>query len=104
MNPLPAQAPILSARAAAKEVCARATDSGTCDDNERAAAQRSVLPMGGALDAWNGSATGSACNLLDQYNVTILLGSYLAREAGGHDPGCGWAHMALVAGVHECVD
>jgi len=42
--------------------------------------------------------------LLAQYNVAVLPGSYLAREAGGVNPGQGRVRMALVAGVDECVE
>jgi len=35
------------------------------------------------------------CSLI--YNVTVLPGSYLAREANGHNPGAGRIRMALVA-------
>jgi N-succinyldiaminopimelate aminotransferase len=41
--------------------------------------------------------------LLAQYNVAVLPGSYLAREAHGLNPGAGRIRMALVAGVDECV-
>ncbi|MCH8181024.1 MAG: succinyldiaminopimelate transaminase [Proteobacteria bacterium] len=42
--------------------------------------------------------------LLAQYNVAVLPGSYLAREAHGVNPGRGRIRMALVAGVDECVE
>jgi N-succinyldiaminopimelate aminotransferase len=42
--------------------------------------------------------------LLAQYNVAVLPGSYLAREANGLNPGKGRVRMALVAGVDECVE
>ena len=41
--------------------------------------------------------------LLAQYNVTVLPGSYLAREAQGFNPGAGRIRMALVAETQECV-
>ena len=44
-----------------------------------------------------------ARELLAQYNVTVLPGSYLAREAGGANPGHGRVRMALVAETKECV-
>ena len=44
-----------------------------------------------------------ARELLAQYNVTVLPGSYLAREAGGANPGHGRVRMALVAETEECV-
>ena len=45
-----------------------------------------------------------ARQLLAQYNVTVLPGSLLAREAHGVNPGAGRIRMALVAGVDECVE
>ena len=42
--------------------------------------------------------------LLEKYNVTVLPGSYLAREQGGANPGRGRIRMALVAPVDECVE
>ena len=51
-----------------------------------------------------GSDTAFARDLLAQYNVTVLPGSYLAREAHGHNPGAGRIRMALVAETEECVE
>ena len=45
-----------------------------------------------------------ARDLRTQYNVTVLPGSYLAREAAGHNPGAGRIRMALVAETEECVE
>ena len=45
-----------------------------------------------------------ALGLLAQYNVAVLPGSLLAREAHGVNPGHGRIRMALVAGVEECVE
>ena len=45
-----------------------------------------------------------ARDLLAQYNVTVLPGSYLARTAQGHNPGTGRVRMALVAEVDECLE
>jgi N-succinyldiaminopimelate aminotransferase len=42
--------------------------------------------------------------LLEQYNVTVLPGSYLAREAQGINPGDNFIRMALVASTSECVE
>ena len=42
--------------------------------------------------------------LLAQYNVTVLPGSYLAREAQGSNPGAQRVRMALVADTEECVE
>lgn len=39
-----------------------------------------------------------------EYNVTVLPGSYLAREAHGINPGQNRIRMALVAEVEECLE
>jgi N-succinyldiaminopimelate aminotransferase len=54
-----------------------------------------------------GSDTDFSSQLLAQYNVVVLPGSYLAREAQGADgqrfnPGAGRIRMALVAETAEC--
>jgi N-succinyldiaminopimelate aminotransferase len=45
-----------------------------------------------------------ARELLAQYNVTVLPGSYLARASGGDNPGAGRVRMALVAEPAECLE
>jgi len=45
-----------------------------------------------------------AVGLLAQYNVAVLPGSLLARDAHGANPGRGRIRMALVASVDECVE
>jgi N-succinyldiaminopimelate aminotransferase len=50
-----------------------------------------------------GSDTEFARALLAQYNVTVLPGSYLARQAHGVNPGAGRVRLALVADVDECL-
>jgi N-succinyldiaminopimelate aminotransferase len=45
-----------------------------------------------------------ARGLLAQYNVTVLPGSLLAREAHGTNPGRGRIRMALVAETAECLE
>jgi len=45
-----------------------------------------------------------ALDLLAQYNVAVLPGSLLAREAHGHNPGAGRIRMALVAHPDECLE
>lgn len=45
-----------------------------------------------------------ARELLAQYNVTVLPGSYLAREAQGFNPGAQRVRMALVADTAECLE
>ena len=57
-----------------------------------------------------GDDVAFARDLLAQYNVTVLPGSYLAREghgigeAGGFNPGAGRIRMALVAETAECLE
>ena len=51
-----------------------------------------------------GSDTDFARDLLALYNVTVLPGSYLAREAFGANPGAGRIRMALVAETAECLE
>ena len=51
-----------------------------------------------------GDDTEFARELLALYNVTVLPGSYLAREAQGSNPGAGRIRMALVAETAECVE
>ena len=51
-----------------------------------------------------GSDTDFARDLLALYNVTVLPGSYLAREAQGQNPGANRIRMALVAETAECVE
>lgn len=55
-------------------------------------------------DALGLSDTGFARELLAQYNVTVLPGSYLAREVDGVNPGAQRIRMALVADAAECVE
>jgi N-succinyldiaminopimelate aminotransferase len=50
------------------------------------------------------SDTEFARRLRAQYNVSVLPGSYLARDAGGENPGRGFVRIALVAGVEECLE
>ena len=51
-----------------------------------------------------GSDTEFARELYALYNVTVLPGSYLAREARGVNPGTQRIRMALVAETAECVE
>jgi N-succinyldiaminopimelate aminotransferase len=51
-----------------------------------------------------GDDIGFARALLAQYNVTVLPGSLLAREAHGVNPGRGRIRMALVAQTAECLE
>lgn len=50
------------------------------------------------------SDTAFARELLAQYNVTVLPGSYLAREVAGSNPGAQRVRMALVAETGECLE
>ena len=51
-----------------------------------------------------GSDTDFARDLYAQYNVTVLPGSFIARERDGLNPGAGRVRMALVAESGECVE
>ena len=51
-----------------------------------------------------GDDIGFARGLLAQYNVTVLPGSLLAREAHGINPGAGRVRLALVAETDECLE
>jgi N-succinyldiaminopimelate aminotransferase len=42
--------------------------------------------------------------LYEEYHVTVLPGSYLARSVNGHNPGKGRIRMALVAQTQECLE
>ncbi|HSW17071.1 MAG TPA: succinyldiaminopimelate transaminase [Ramlibacter sp.] len=64
-------------------------------------------------DGSPGSDTDFARDLLAQYNVTVLPGSFLARDSSGFDPqrhkgprnpGQGRIRMALVADTAECLE
>ena len=48
--------------------------------------------------------TALAVQLKRDLNITVLPGSYLAREAHGVNPGKGFIRMALVATLEECVE
>ena len=37
-------------------------------------------------------------------NVTVLPGSFLARESNGVNPGTNYVRMALVAEIDECLE
>lgn len=42
--------------------------------------------------------------LYQDYNVTVLPGSYLARDAHGMNPGKNYVRIALVASPQECIE
>ena len=48
--------------------------------------------------------TEFAQELLRQYNVSVLPGSYLAREVGDINPGANFIRIALVASPDECLE
>ena len=48
--------------------------------------------------------TEFALGLRREYNVTVLPGSYLAREAGGINPGENHVRIALVAPLDDCLE
>jgi N-succinyldiaminopimelate aminotransferase len=48
--------------------------------------------------------TEFAKQLFGQYNITVVPGSYLAREAHGINPGRNFIRVALVAPVEECLE
>ncbi len=50
------------------------------------------------------SDTDYARRLYAEYNVTVLPGSYVARDAHGINPGANRIRMALVAEVDECIE
>jgi len=48
--------------------------------------------------------TEFAIQLYRDFNVTVLPGSFLAREAHGINPGRGFVRLALVASLQECLE
>src|SRR5690606_20874639 len=46
--------------------------------------------------------TEVAVRLYRDFNITVLPGSYLAREAHGINPGQNFVRLALVASLEEC--
>jgi len=48
--------------------------------------------------------TEFAKQLFGQYNVTVVPGSYLAREAHGINPGRNFIRVALVAPIEDCLE
>ncbi len=51
-----------------------------------------------------GPDTDFARGLFAAYNVIVLPGSFLAREAWGVNPGAGFVRIALVASLDECLE
>jgi N-succinyldiaminopimelate aminotransferase len=48
--------------------------------------------------------TEAAIRLYRDFNVTVLPGSFLAREAHGFNPGKHFIRLALVASLDECIE
>ena len=57
----------------------------------------------GVPPAFGGDDAAFARTLYAACHVTVLPGSFLAREAAGFNPGAGRVRLALVAPVDECV-
>ncbi|MBM3387136.1 MAG: succinyldiaminopimelate transaminase [Betaproteobacteria bacterium] len=58
----------------------------------------------GVPAGWQGEDAAFAQALYEHEHVTVLPGSYLAREVDGHNPGRGRVRMALVAETAECLE
>ena len=56
------------------------------------------------VDGRNISDTEFSLKLYRDFNVTVLPGSYLARQAHGVNPGENFVRLALVASLDECVE
>jgi N-succinyldiaminopimelate aminotransferase len=52
----------------------------------------------------DGDDAGFARALYERMHVTVLPGSFLAREAGGLNPGAGYVRIALVDNYAACMD
>lgn len=51
-----------------------------------------------------GSDAEFARDLMAQYNITVMPGSYMARDMNGFNPGTSRLRLALVADVEECLE
>ena len=58
----------------------------------------------GVPEGWQGDDAAFARALYEREHVTVLPGSYLAREFEGQNPGRGRVRMALVAETAECLE
>jgi N-succinyldiaminopimelate aminotransferase len=66
-----------------------------------------TTPPDGAFYLWirtPGDDAAFARDLYRDYNVAVLPGSFLAREAHGHNPGRCHVRVALVASFTECIE
>jgi N-succinyldiaminopimelate aminotransferase len=50
-----------------------------------------------------GDDVAFTAGLFEQQNVTVVPGSFLARDGGAGNPGAGRVRISLVASVAECV-
>jgi N-succinyldiaminopimelate aminotransferase len=50
------------------------------------------------------SDTETAIQLYQDLNITVLPGSFLARDAHGINPGQNFIRLALVASLDECIE
>ena len=58
----------------------------------------------GVPAGWQGDDAAFAKSLYENEHVTVLPGSYLARDFNGFNPGRGRVRMALVAETAECLE
>jgi N-succinyldiaminopimelate aminotransferase len=58
----------------------------------------------GVPEGWQGDDAAFAKALYETEHVTVLPGSYLARDFNGFNPGRGRVRMALVAETAECLE
>ena len=58
----------------------------------------------GVPKGWQGDDAAFAQSLFEKEHVTVLPGSYLARDFNGSNPGQGRIRMALVAETAECLE
>ena len=71
---------------------------------------REVMPVdrpAGGFYLWlqvpGGDDIGFTARLFERANVTVVPGSFLARDSGHGNPGAGRVRLSLVASVEECV-
>ena len=96
----------------ALEQIVRGTSTVTGDDFFRSLARHlaSVLDVerpAGGFYLWQkipGDDVAFTAGLFETQNITIVPGSYLARDTTTGNPGAGRVRLSLVAGVDECVE